>query len=69
MQIFQKLKDILTKEPVLQYPDFTKPSLPTKDASGFAIGAIFSQGKIGQGKPIAYAGRTLNQAEQNYLTI
>jgi IS1 family transposase len=27
MQSFQQLKDILTKEPVLQYPDFTKPFL------------------------------------------
>ena len=57
------------REPVLQYPDFTKPFVLTTDASGFAVGAILSQGKIGQGKPIAFASRTLNQAEQNYSTI
>ena len=53
------------REPVLQYPDFTKPFVLTTDASGFSVGAILSQGKIGQDKPIAFASRTLNQAEQN----
>ena len=54
------------REPVLQYPDFTKPFVLTTDASGFAVGAVLSQGKIGQDKPIAFTSRTLNQAEQNY---
>jgi len=31
------------QEPILQYPDFTKPFLLTTDASGTAIGAILSQ--------------------------
>ena len=48
------------REPVLQHPDFTKPFVPTTDASGFAVGAILRQGKIGQDKPIAFASRTLN---------
>jgi hypothetical protein len=39
------------------------------DASRFAVGAIFSQGKMGQDKLIAYAIRTLNVTEQNYFTI
>jgi hypothetical protein len=69
MQSFQELKHILTKEPALQYPDFTRPFVLATDASGFAIGAILSHGKVGQDKPIAYASRTLNQAEQNYSTI
>ena len=37
--------------------------------SGFAVVAILSQGRIGQDKPIAFANRNLNQAEQNYSTI
>ena len=41
----------------------------TTDASGFAVSAILSQGQIGQDKPIAFASRTLNRAEQNYSTI
>ena len=43
----------LLREPVLQYPDYTKPFVLTTDTSGFAVGAILSQGKIGQDKPIA----------------
>ena len=36
------------------------------DASGIAIGAVLSNG---QDKPIAFASRALNKAEQNYCTI
>jgi len=60
---FQKLKEALTKAPLLQYPDFTQPFIVTTDASGYAIGAILSQGKLGQDRPIAYASRTLNKNE------
>ena len=69
IESFEILQAALMREPVLQYPDFTKPFVLTKDASGFPVGAIISQGTIGQDKPIAFASRTLNQAEQNYSTI
>jgi glutathione S-transferase len=69
IESFKILQAALMREPVLQYPDFTKPFVLTTDASGFAVGAILSQGTIGQDKPIAFASRTLNQAEQNYSTI
>jgi hypothetical protein len=61
------LKELLTTESLLQYPDFTKPFLTT-DASNEALGAILSQRHIGQDLPIAYASRTLNNAERNYST-
>jgi hypothetical protein len=66
---FNFLKFKLTNTPLLQYLDFNKPFILTTDASGYAIGAILSQGKLGQDKPIAYASRTLNKAELNYATI
>lgn len=66
---FEKCKITLTNDPILQHPDFSKPFILTTDASNFAIGAILSQGTIGQDLPIAYASRTLNPAECNYSTI
>ena len=64
---FVSLKEILTTEPLLQYPDFSKPFVLTTDASSEALGAILSQGPIGQDLPIAYASRTHNNAERlNY---
>ncbi|XP_074027679.1 uncharacterized protein [Leptinotarsa decemlineata] len=69
IECFETCKNLLVNEPLLQYPDFTKPFNLTTDASNFAIGAILLQGPIGKDKPIAYASRTLNESEQNYTTI
>ena len=69
IESFHFLQESLMREPVLQYPDFSKPFVLPTYASGFAVGAILSQGKTGQDKPIAFASRTLNQEEQNYSTV
>jgi len=45
---FTILKNALCEEPVLQYPDFTKPLFLTTNASGTAIGAILSHGQVGK---------------------
>ncbi|KAL6421421.1 hypothetical protein ACFW04_013882 [Cataglyphis niger] len=66
---FVQLREALCTEPILQYPDFTKPLVVTTDASGYAIGGILSQGSIGKDLPIAYTSRLLNTAEKNYSTI
>ncbi|KAG5870842.1 hypothetical protein JTB14_029548 [Gonioctena quinquepunctata] len=66
---FETCKEILTNEPLLPYPVFSRPFNLTTDASNFAIGAILSQGPIGKDKPIAYASRTLTDTEINYSTI
>ncbi|KAL4149788.1 hypothetical protein QTP88_003652 [Uroleucon formosanum] len=67
-EAFDELKKILTTEPLLQYPDFTRTFNLTCDASNYAIGCVLSQGPIGTDPPIAYASRTLNRAELNYNT-
>jgi hypothetical protein len=66
---FVTLKVLLTTEPLLQYPDFTRPFVLTTDASNDVIGAVLSQGPIGKDLPIAYTSRTLNNAERNYPTV
>ncbi|KMQ85846.1 enzymatic polyprotein endonuclease reverse [Lasius niger] len=65
---FKILKEKLTTAPVLKYPDFAQEFIVTTDASDYAIGAILSQGKIGEDQPVAYASRVLSRAEQNYNT-
>lgn len=67
-QAFDTLKKKFMNPPVLDYPNFDKNNtfhLHT-DASGYAIGAVLSNDN---GKPVAYASKTLNKAEQNYPTI
>lgn len=65
---FNKLKSALIKPPVLQYPDFSDSNefLLQTDASGKAIGSVLCNR---DGRPVAYASRSLNKAEINYPTI
>ncbi|KAL6427138.1 hypothetical protein ACFW04_008640 [Cataglyphis niger] len=65
---FEFLKQKLCEEPVLQYPDFSKPFILTTDASGIAVGGILSQGEINKDLPVAYASRTLTDNELKYDT-
>ena len=62
---FSPLKTLLTTEPLLQYPDFTRQFVSTTNASNDAIRAVLSQGPAGKDLPNAYTSRTLN----NYPTI
>ena len=63
---FNKLKESLCTAPLLQPPDMSKPFLITTDASGYAIGGILSQGKIGSDLPVAYTSRVLRGPELKY---
>jgi transposase InsO family protein len=65
---FQQLKSKLTREPILQYPDFLKEFVLTTDASNQGLGAVLSQGQIGKDLLVAYASRSLNSAESHYTT-
>ncbi|XP_055386956.1 repetitive organellar protein-like [Condylostylus longicornis] len=62
---FEKLKEIITSDPILRYPNFNYKFTLTTDASDFAIGAVLSQ----NGHPISFASRTLNDHETRYSTI
>lgn len=69
IEAFNKCKIILTSSHVLQYPDFSKPFILTTDASKFAIGAVLSQGPVGQDRPVAFGSRTLTKTEESYSVI
>ena len=53
---FDNLKKAMMKLPLLNLPDFSLPFEVTTDASGTAIGAVFSQ----QHQPIAFFSKKLN---------
>ena len=63
---FEDMRDALCHEPVLQCPRLDEPFILTTDASDYAIGAVLSQGKIGEDRPVSYASRIMNSAEKNY---
>uniref|UniRef100_A0A1B6LP54 RNA-directed DNA polymerase n=1 Tax=Graphocephala atropunctata TaxID=36148 RepID=A0A1B6LP54_9HEMI len=65
-QAFKSLKEKLMSEPILVYPDFSKPFLLSTDASSVGLGAILANVIDGQEHPICYASRQLNSSERNY---
>ena len=62
---FQKVKDLITKAPVLAYYDKEKPLTLQCDASKSGLGCTLMQ----DGRPIAYASKSLTQSEMNYAQI
>lgn len=62
----RELKNILFTRPLLQYLDLRKHFFITTDSSGYAVGAVLSQGIVGKDLPVNYALRTLLDAELNY---
>lgn len=65
---FIRLKECLSNPPVLDYPDFSEKNrfILQTDSSGFAVGSVLCNGN---GKPVAYASRSLNKGELNYPII
>ena len=64
-QAVERLKQILSSQPVLKFYDPTKPVKLQVDASKSGLGACVLQ----DGHPIAYASRSLTQAEEHYAQI
>lgn len=66
---YETLKNKLIEPPILQYPDFDKPFILTTDASNYALGAVLSQGEIGNDLPISYASKSLAKHDINKPVI
>ena len=64
---FNKLKIVLTSEPILRPPDFNKEFILYTDASGYCVGSVLGQ-KDDDGREyvIAYGSRMLKGAELHY---
>lgn len=65
---FNKVKQILTSDPVLIRADFNKPFILQTDASDTGLGAVLIQEEKGIPKVVMYASRSLNSAEMKYST-
>ncbi|GJX52399.1 reverse transcriptase domain-containing protein [Tanacetum coccineum] len=65
---FNILKEKLTTAPIIISPDWNKPFELMCDASDFAVGAVLGQRIDGKFKPIYYASKTLNNAQEHYIT-
>lgn len=65
---FKKLKESLTRAPVLAYADPKKPYELHVDASREGLGGVLYQEHDGLLRPVAYVSRSLTPSEKNYPT-
>ncbi|GKB21371.1 putative nucleotidyltransferase, ribonuclease H [Tanacetum coccineum] len=65
---FNILKKRLTTSPNIISPDWNAPFELMYDASDFAVEAVLGQRIDGKFKPIYYASKTLNNAQEHYTT-
>ena len=61
-EAFEKLKAVVTSDPILRLPDFDLPFEVQTDASDFAIGGVLVQA----GHPVAFESRKLGDTERRY---
>ena len=67
---FESAKDALISADVLTHYDVTKPLKVECDASPFGVGAVLTHVMDnGDERPVAFASRTLDPAEQNYSQL
>ncbi|GJY48779.1 reverse transcriptase domain-containing protein [Tanacetum coccineum] len=65
---FNILKEKLTTVPIIISPDWSVPFELMCDAGDFTVGAMLGQRIDGKFKPIYYASKILNNAQEHYTT-
>ncbi|GJY85999.1 reverse transcriptase domain-containing protein [Tanacetum coccineum] len=66
---FETLKENLTNAPIMVSPNWSLPFELMCDASDFFVGSVLGQREEKQFRPIHFASKTLNSAQQNYTVI
>ena len=69
-RIFEEIKEMMSTTPVLAYFDASKPIRVSADGSLKGLGGMLEQEtEIGKWKPVAFASRSLTDAEKRYSNI
>ncbi|XP_037526097.1 uncharacterized protein LOC119403222 [Rhipicephalus sanguineus] len=66
---FQKLKETMSSQPILNAPNLERPFVLRTDASSRSLGAVLLQEYNGHLHPVSYASRKLLPREAAYSTI
>lgn len=64
-EAFQRVKQMIVETPAPAFYDSTKELTLENDASEYGLGSALLQ----EGKPLAYASRSLSSSERNYAQI
>ena len=64
-----KLKEIVSKQPVLKFYDPKKPIKIATDASKVGLGAVLQRYRDNEWLPVAYASRAVSDCESRYAPI
>ncbi|GJW76458.1 reverse transcriptase domain-containing protein [Tanacetum coccineum] len=68
IQAFDTLKRELTQAPIMIKPNWSLPFEIMCDTSDYVVGAVLGQRIDKHFKPIHYASKTMNEAQENYTT-
>ncbi|KAI3382314.1 hypothetical protein SNEBB_001885 [Seison nebaliae] len=66
---FNYVKDKLSSQSLLIFPDYSKPFVLQTDASDVALSAILFQEKDNMLRPIEYLSRSFSKSERNYCVL